>query len=416
MDPILAEWGSLLLRWTHVITGIAWIGASFYFMHLDAALRPVPGIPAGKGGGAWEVHGGGFYEVRKYLTAPDNLPQELIWHKWQAYSTWISGFFLLIWVYYAQADLYLIDPAVARIPTSVAALVGIGGLALGWLVYDGLCKSPLARSEVALAGVGFAFIIAMAFIFQQVFSGRGALLHTGAMMATMMVGNVFFVIMPNQRTIIADLVAGRVPDPALGKQGKIRSTHNNYLTLPVVFLMLAPHAPLTFSTPYAFVIVGLVLVAGAVIRHFYNTRHAGRGDPWWAWGVAALCLWTALWISSTSAPIGRERLGLGDLPAASLPADLPQAPARVTEIVTSRCSMCHAAAPVWDGIGIAPHGVRLDSPEAIARNKALIRIQAVITHAMPPNNITEITPDERRALAEWTGDLGRLAATNGAAP
>ncbi len=404
MDPILAEWGGLLLRWTHVIAGIAWIGSSFYFMHLDASLRPVAGIPAGKGGGAWEVHGGGFYEVRKYLLAPPNLPEEMIWHKWQAYSTWLSGFFLLVWVYYAQADLYLIDPSVASLPAPVAVAIGLGGLALGWTVYDLLCKSPLASNEVLLAAVGFLFIIAMAFLFQHAFSGRGALLHTGAMMATMMVGNVFFVIMPNQRRIIAELVAGRGPDPAWGKQGKIRSTHNNYLTLPVLFLMLAPHAPLTFSTPYAFVIVGLILVAGAVVRHFYNTRHAGRGDPWWAWIVAALCVWSALWISSASSPLGRSRLGLSDLPPAVFGANAPVAPARVAEIVSSRCSMCHAQAPVWDGIGVAPHGVLLDSPQAIARNKPLIRIQAVITHAMPPNNITGITTEERHALAQWTGD------------
>lgn len=412
MDPILAEWGGLLLRWTHVITGIAWIGASFYFMHLDAALRPVQGIAPGKGGGAWEVHGGGFYEVRKHLQAPPNLPDELIWHKWQAYSTWLSGFFLLCWVYYAQASIYLVDPSVANLSAPAAAAIGIGGLALGWLVYDRLCTSPLSRSEVALAGVGFAFVILMAFLFQHVFSGRGALLHTGAMMASMMVGNVFFVIMPNQRKIIAELVAGRTPDPAWGKQGKIRSTHNNYLTLPVLFLMLAPHAPLTFSTPYAFIIVGLILVAGALVRHFYNTRHAGLGNPWWTWMVAVLCLWSALWISSASAPIGRERLGLGDLPDKIFAADAPKAPADVVAIVEGRCAMCHADAPSYPGIGIAPHGILLNSPETIARNKALIRVQAVITHAMPPNNLSEITPQERRVLAQWTGDASTTTAAS----
>ncbi len=404
MDPILAEWGGLLLRWTHVITGIAWIGSSFYFMHLDAALKPVEGITPGMGGGAWEVHGGGFYEVRKYMQAPPGLPEDLIWHKWQAYSTWLSGFFLLVWVYYAQASLYLVDPAVANLPALVAALIGLGGLALGWLIYDRLCRSFLSKHEVVLAGTGFAFIILMAFLFQHAFSGRGALLHTGAMMASMMVGNVFFVIMPNQRKIIAELVAGRTPDPAWGKQGKIRSTHNNYLTLPVLFLMLAPHAPLTFSTPYAFVIVGLILVAGALIRHFYNTRHAGGGDQWWTWLVAVLCIWSALWISSASSPIGRERLGLGDLPTRIVAADLPKAPVEVSTIIEGRCAMCHGAVPSYEGIGIAPHGVLLDTPESIARNKPLIRIQAVITHAMPPNNVSEITPEERHILAQWTGD------------
>jgi uncharacterized membrane protein len=224
------------------------------------------------------------------------------------------------------------------------------------------------------------------------------------MMATMMAGNVFFIIMPNQRKIVAALTEGRTPDPAWSYESKVRSTHNNYLTLPVIFLMLAPHAPLTFSTPYAFVIVGLVLVAGAVIRHFYNTRHAGLGDPWWAWLVAALCVWSALWISSASSPLGRERLGLADPRSVRFAADVPKAPPHVADIVMSRCGICHSDTPAWDGIGIAPRGVMLNSPESVARNKVLIRIQAVITHAMPPNNLTEITPEERRVLAEWTGD------------
>ncbi len=313
---------------------------------------------------------------------------------------WTISIVAFVWSYWSLRDGLII----AYVISMVAALVGVAGLGLGWLVYDGLCKSPLSTKPVALAGAGFVFIILMAFLFQHVFSGRGALLHTGAMMASMMVGNVFFVIMPNQRKIIAELVAGRRPDPAWGKQGKIRSTHNNYLTLPVLFLMLAPHAPLTFSTPYAFVIVAMVLVAGAVIRHFYNVRHAGGGNRWWAWLVAALCIWSALWISSASAPIGRERLGLAELPEKVQAADVPKAPTEVANIIQGRCAMCHAPAPSFEGIGIAPRGVLLDTAEAIARNKPLIRMQAVLTHAMPPNNLTGITPDERRVLARWTGD------------
>lgn len=402
MDPIFAEWGGMLLRWVHVITGIAWIGSSFYFMHLDASLKAIPEIPVGKGGAAWEVHGGGFYEVKKYLEAPVHLPKEMIWHKWQSYSTWISGFFLLVWIYYVGADLYLVDPQVLDLPPLAAAAIGMGGLVIGWLVYDGLCRSRLMKHEVALATIGFAFIVFMAWCFQQVFSGRGALLHTGAMMATMMSGNVFFTIIPNQRKIIAELLAGRTPDPILGKQAKARSTHNNYLTLPVLFLMLSTHNPLTYSTPYAYVIVGLVLVAGALVRHYYNVSHAGLGHPLWTWAVAALCIWLALWISSASSPIGRERLGLKPLSEIKFAASAPKAPAHVADIVIGRCSMCHAPEPVWPGIGIAPKGVLLDTPEMIARNKEAIRMQTVITHAMPPNNLTEMTREERRKLAEWT--------------
>ncbi|MBX9847267.1 MAG: urate hydroxylase PuuD [Xanthobacteraceae bacterium] len=310
MDAILLDWGGLLLRWLHVIAGICWIGSSFYFMHIDASLKQTPDIPAGKGGDTWEVHGGGFYQVKKYLVAPDKLPPELIWHKWEAYTTWISGFFLLIWVYYFSADLYLINPAVAQISPVAASAVGIGSLALGWFVYDQLCKSRLAKNEVALAVSGFAFIILVAWAFQQVFSGRGALIHIGALMATIMSGNVFMNIIPNQKKVVADLIAGREPNPDYGKQAKMRSSHNNYMTLPVLFLMISGHYPLTYSTPYTWAIVGLILVAGGVVRHFYNERHARRGDPWWTWGVAAACVVAAVFISMLGSPTGRSKLGL----------------------------------------------------------------------------------------------------------
>jgi uncharacterized membrane protein len=404
MDPFLHEWGSLLLRWLHLVTGIAWIGASFYFMHLDASLRPHPDIPAGKGGEAWEVHGGGFYQVRKYLVAPERMPEHLIWHKWQSYSTWLSGFALLCWVYYGAPELYLIDPAVREIGPLAAAGIGIGGLALGWFVYDGLCRSPLSRNEVLLAAVGFAFVILVAWGFGQVFSGRAAMLHTGAVIATWMTANVFLVIIPNQKTVIADLVAGRAPDPALGRVAKIRSSHNNYLTLPVLFFMLANHYPLAWSTPLLPVVVGLVLVAGAVVRHFYNTRHAGRGDPWWTWGVAAACLAVAVLIGVAGTPPGRERLGLA---TAARPAPDTTPPDEVVGIVTGRCSMCHAAEPVWAGIAVPPKGVRLDTVEHIARQAEAIRVQAVLTHAMPPNNLTGMEAEERRALARWLDGAAR---------
>jgi uncharacterized membrane protein len=407
MVAILMEWGSLLLRWVHMIAGIAWIGSSFYFMHIDAALKPAPDLPRGKGGEAWEVHGGGFYQVRKWLVAPEHIPQELIWHKWESYATWVSGFFLLIWIYYIGAELYLIDPAVRALSPLAAAAIGIGGLALGWVVYDTLCRSPLASNDVALAGVGFVFVIVMAWLFQQVFSGRGAMLHTGALMATIMTCNVLMVIIPNQRKVVADLLAAKAPDPVLGKAGKTRSTHNNYLTLPVLFLMIAGHYPMVYGTPYAFVIVGLVLISGALIRHFYNARHAGHGNPWWTWGVAAMAMLVALAISLVSTPAGREQLGLKrtaqvKVAAATVRVQLPK---DVDNIVTSRCSMCHAGEPVWSGIAVPPKGVRLDRPEDILRHAPEIRLQTVLTHAMPPNNITDMTLAERNALAAWLARL-----------
>lgn len=403
MDPYLQEWGGLLLRWLHVLAGMAWIGTSFYFMHIDAMMKADHDIPGGRGGQMWEVHGGGFYQVRKWLVAPASLPPDLLWHKWEAYTTWLSGFCLLAWIYYGASDLYLIDPEVAAIGPATAAAIGIGALVLGWVVYDQLCKSRIAQNEVLLAGLCFGFVMLLALFFQQVFSGRGAIIHTGAVLATWMAGNVAMVIIPNQRRSIAALVAGKEPDPAYGKIGKIRSTHNNYLTLPVLFLMLANHYPIVSSTPFAFVIVGLILVAGAMIRHFYNVRHHAGGNPWWAWAVAALCIILAGVISMTSSPQGRERLGLAmlDAPGTSLPHGMAAPPEQVVDIVMGRCSMCHAAEPVWAGIAIAPKGVRLDTPEHIARAAPAIRLQAVLSHAMPPNNITRIEPEERRVLAAW---------------
>ncbi|MBN9082080.1 MAG: cysteine desulfurase [Rhizobiales bacterium 62-17] len=401
MDGIIMEWGGMLLRWVHIITGIAWIGSSFYFMHIDAALRATPEIPKEKGGEAWEVHGGGFYHVRKYLVAPEKLPDELIWHKWESYSTWVSGFFLLVWVYYVSADVYLIDPAVRQISPWLAAAYGMGGLVLGWIVYDQLCRSRIAKSDLALAAVGFAFIILMAFLYQQVFSARGAFIHTGALMATMMTGNVALVIIPNQYKVIDSLIKGEKPDPALGKTGKQRSTHNNYLTLPVLFLMISGHYPLSYSSPHAYVVIGLVLVAGAVVRHFYNERHAGRGNPWWAWLVAALAMWTAIWISMPQTSAGRETLGLSEMKPDTSVAGLPKAPEKVADIVSSRCAMCHAQQPVWPGISIAPKGIRLDHPEFVERYREEIRIFAGMTRAMPPNNLTGMTDEERALIRAW---------------
>ncbi|HVL71773.1 MAG TPA: urate hydroxylase PuuD, partial [Beijerinckiaceae bacterium] len=248
IEPHLYEWVSHLLRWVHVITAIAWIGSSFYFIHLDLSLRRREGLPAGVGGEAWQVHGGGFYRMQKYLVAPPELPKELTWFKWESYSTWLTGFFLLVWIYYLQADLFMVDPAVMALAPWQAAALGLAGLLVGWLVYEGLCRSPLGQHDLVLSVVLFGFIMAAAWGFGLFLHPRAAFLHTGAMIATWMSASVFFVIIPNQKKVVADLLAGRSPDPRLGKEAKLRSTHNNYLTLPVVFLMLANHYPLAWGS------------------------------------------------------------------------------------------------------------------------------------------------------------------------
>ena len=401
-DPIVADWIGLVVRWIHLITGIAWIGASFYFIHLDASLRRSGSLPAGVGGEAWQVHGGGFYRMQKYLVAPAELPAHLTWFKYEAYSTWLSGFVLLGLIYYLGAELYLIDRSVMDLPVWAAVLISVVSLALGWIAYDQLCKSRLGANTALLCALGFVFLVAASWGYTQVFSGRGAYIHAGSLIGTIMVANVFFVIIPNQKIVAADLIAGRKPDPALGEQAKQRSLHNNYLTLPVLFLMISNHYPLSFATRWNWLIVGVVIVVGAVIRHFYNMRHAGRPSPWWTWGVAAAGMALIVWLSATPPVAEDSTAALGGEQSSAAPV-APDAVtfAEVENIVLSRCSMCHAAEPFWEGIVAPPKGVRLDTPEMIQKHAGEIRLQATLTHAMPPGNITELSPEERQILAAW---------------
>ncbi|KAA0968637.1 urate hydroxylase PuuD [Aureimonas fodinaquatilis] len=402
----VSEWLSFAVRWLHVITAMAWIGSSFYFIALDLGLRkPRTVAPVGVGGEAWQVHGGGFYHIQKYMVAPEHMPEELTWFKWESYATWLSGFALLFLVYYLGAELYLIDPSRADLPVWGATLIGISGLVLGWLVYDAICKSPLAHNDSVLLGFLFVYVVAASFIFSQLFSGRGAMLHTGAMIATIMSANVALLIIPNQKIVVADLKAGRIPDPALGKAAKQRSLHNNYLTLPVVFLMLSNHYPLAFATEFNWVIAGLVLLLGAVIRHFFNTMHQTHRKLWWCWAVAGALFAAIITLSgapgwqSGSAAVAAEDARLRGDPALALATSRYYSEAEM--IVQSRCSMCHARQPLWPGIGHAPRLIYLETQEDILLNASLIDRQAVRSHAMPPGNITGLEPEERITLARW---------------
>ena len=390
MELILAESASAILLWLHVIAGIAWIGSSFYFIHLDLSLRPRPGLPPGIKGDEWQVHGGGFYHMMKYLVAPAQMPDSLTWFKWEAYTTWLSGFALLVLVYYLGADLFLIDKSVLDLTAVQAAVIAFLSLVVAWLAYEGLCRSPLGNHEVALALVGYVFLVALTYGFTHVFSGRGAFTQIGALIGTIMVANVFGIIIPYQRKSVAAMFAGKTPDPRWGALGKQRSVHNNYLTLPVVFLMLSNHYPLFFATRFNWLIVAIVLVIGPVIRHFFNARHEGKGSPWWTWGVAAAGMAAIAWLSAA----GPRTPTVGALPPAPKFAD-------VSAIVTSRCAMCHAAEPVWAGIAAPPMGIMLDTDEHVRLHAPLIAAAAVRSNAMPPGNITEMTPDERLTLASW---------------
>jgi uncharacterized membrane protein len=393
---ILTEWLSLIFRWLHVVAAIAWIGSSFYFIHLDLSLKPNSTLPDGVQGEAWQVHGGGFYRIVKYLVAPAQLPDELTWFKWEAYTTWLSGFALMVVVYYLDAELFLVDKSVLDLTPFQAGLFSFASLVLAWLLYEAACRSGLARHELPFALGGYVFLVGLTYAFTHVLSGRGAFNQIAAIIGTIMVANVFLLIIPNQKKIVAALLAGQSPDPKLGKAGKERSVHNNYLTLPVVVLMISNHYPLLFATRFNWVIVAIVLALGPVIRHFFNERHAGRKSPWWVWGVAAVGM-IAIGFLSAAGPRDAKTGALSTVPTF----------ASVEEIVMTRCSMCHAAEPVWEGITTAPKGILLDSTEHIHRNLRLAARNAGWASAMPPGNVTEMTGEERAVIAAYMASDGK---------
>ncbi|MDK1373966.1 MULTISPECIES: urate hydroxylase PuuD [unclassified Sinorhizobium] len=393
------DWLTFAVRWLHVITGIAWIGSSFYFVALDLGLRQRQGLPVGAYGEEWQVHGGGFYHIQKYLVAPENMPEHLIWFKWESYVTWLSGFGMLALVYYAGADLYLIDPNVLDVSKSTAIAISLASLAFGWLAYDRVCRSPLGNDNTRLMVLLYFVLVGVAWGYTQLFTGRAAYLHLGAFTATIMSANVFFIIIPNQKKVVADLIAGRIPDPALGKQAKQRSTHNNYLTLPVLFLMLSNHYPLAFGTQYNWMIASLVFLMGVTIRHWFNTRHARKGNPTWTWLVTAVLFIVIMWLSTVPKVLsegGEARASTAEQ-AVVASADFDN----VRDTVLGRCSMCHAKEPGWEGLIVPPKGVVLESDSDIVAHAREIYLQAGRSHAMPPANVTGVTEEERRLLVSW---------------
>jgi uncharacterized membrane protein len=395
---ILWEWLSFAVRWTHVITAIAWIGSSFYFIALDLGLRKTPSLPPLAHGEEWQVHGGGFYHIQKYLVAPDFLPEHLTWFKWESYFTWLSGFMLLVVVYYFGADLFLIDRHVLDVPNWAGILISLGSIVIGWYIYDLLCKSPVGNSTGGLMLALFVVLTAMSFIYTLLFTGRAAMLHMGAFTATIMAANVAMIIIPNQKIVVADLKAGRVPDAKYGKVAKQRSLHNNYLTLPVIFFMLSSHYPLAFGTKWNWIIASLIFLEGAIIRHWFNTRHAKKGNPHWTWGAAVVIFLVIAWLSAAGKPGDTQQ----DIASASAQPFLTAAhfPA-VRDVIMGRCSMCHTAEPVYEGVLEAPKGVHLDTDAAIANHAEQIAIQAGFSAAMPPGNVSEITPSERALIVTW---------------
>ena len=393
MIPYGLEWLNLLVRWLHVIAGIAWIGASFYFVWLDNTIRPPAAGSAlahkGVSGELWAVHGGGFYNPQKYLVAPAELPKELHWFKWEAYTTWLSGFALLTVAYYFNAQAMMVDKSVADLSSWQAIALGLGSLLVGWTVYDLLCRSKLGQHDLAFGGVMFVLIVGASYVLTKLLSGRAAYIHVGAMIGTMMVGNVLMLIIPGQRKMVNAMLAGQVPDAIHGKKAKQRSVHNNYFTLPVIFIMISNHYAMTYRHPHAWLVLAAIMAAGVLIRHFFNLKHRGRIV--WAYPVAGVLLLAAVAVAIAPAPV-RATAGAAD-PAAQF--------ARVQSIMGQRCASCHAAHPTQAGFPTAPLGIMLDGPDQIHQHAAQIYQQAVQLKAMPLANLTQMTDEERAVIGAW---------------
>jgi uncharacterized membrane protein len=389
MSSFLVDWLNLLIRWAHLVVGIGWIGTSFYFIALDLSLRKRAAMREGVSGTAWEVHGGGFYHVEKFLVAPKELPPDLVWYKWEAYLTWVTGFLLLIVQYYWNADVFLIDRAVYPLLPSQAIVLSVVSLVAGWFAYDALCKSAVGRNTTLLAVAVFVLILAATLLYSNIFSGRGALIHVGAFVGTIMAVNVFGIIIPNQRKIVASLIAGEAPDPRLGAIGKQRSVHNNYLTLPVLLMMVSNHYPMLSGHGQIWLIVALIIVVGASVRHFLNRHDAG--DPFekigWALPVAAVALGAAIWLTAPRSDPAMAGLTVGE--------------GDIIRIVGTHCVMCHSAKPSHAGFSEAPKGVILNSVADVIRHKDQVMAQAVNGDTMPLGNETHMTADERRQLGAF---------------
>ncbi|MDO6765229.1 urate hydroxylase PuuD [Agarivorans sp. 1_MG-2023] len=399
MWPQLYEWLALFIKWFHVIAGIAWIGASFYFVWLDNNLKTPPDWKKQKGikGDLWAVHGGGFYEVAKYQVGPEKMPEKLHWFKWEAYSTWISGTLLLFWIYYLRADAYLIDPQIMALSTTQAIALGVGGITLGFALYEGLLRSPVANKPLLLS-LSLVIIGALfCYGFTQVFSGRGAFIHMGALIGTIMVANVWIKIIPGQKQMVAQVSAGETVDPAPGLEAKRRSVHNNYLTLPVIFLMISNHYPMIYQHSHSWLILCALIGLSAWIRHFFNLKHQGVHKPSIIVSGAAGLLLLAVFLSWSGSQAKLVSL------AEDMQTRLNTEQQQLMTIINQRCASCHSRATTDDMFTAAQGGVMLDSWQDVERWKQRIVARATETKDMPFLNKTQITEGERQMLKQVLG-------------
>lgn len=391
MDAHILGWLSLVARWIHVIVGIAWIGTSFYFNWLNDQLRPPETPVDGVGGEVWSVHGGGFYRVTKFTVAPEVLPKRLHWFKWEAYSTWLSGMVLILLVYYINADLYLVNPA-SGVSAGAAIAISLVVFVVGWLGYDLLCRSPLVRRPTALALTGLVLVSATAYGLNLWLSERAAYLMVGAMVGTIMAANVFFVIIPSQKAMVDAMAAGREPDGQRGKDAARRSRHNNYLTLPVLFIMVSNHYPMTYGHAYNWAVLASLFVVGVAVRHFFNRRNQEH-RMWWLLAMAVLVL---LALAVVTQPSSSRPSSAADVPGVE----------DVSAIIDRRCRACHSASPTYPGIAFAPAGITFDTPDAVMAHAQRIHAVAVVARTMPLGNVTGMTDEERAVLGAWNSELG----------
>ncbi len=391
---LFEEWTELILRWFHVIAGIAWIGSSFYFIALDLSLKQNKNLPDKSHGEAWQVHGGGFYHLVKYLVAPSKMPSELTWFKWEAYATWVSGFALLALIYYAGAELYMIDIVKYDFEKYEAVIISLLGIVFGWVIYDLVCRLSLKTNVYVLISSIFILITVMSWAYSEIFSYRGAFMQIGTVLGTIMVANVLMIIIPGQKKVVASLLANETPNPIHGAIAKQRSLHNNYLTLPVIFIMISNHYPLIYATKYSWIIISIILIIGALIRHFFNIKHTGAKPPYWVC-VPIIILGSIIFYVSD---LGKPKLN-NIKNTANLIELIPEKTLlSAQEIIVSKCSMCHAKEPLWENMKNAPKLVNLETSTDIINNIDNIYKQSVLSYAMPPGNISFLEDNERSLI------------------
>lgn len=396
IEGFIYEWANLLIRWIHFIVGVAWIGASFYFNWLENNLDRRPSEDA-IAGNLWAIHGGGFYHLKKFKTGPQRLPAQLHWFKWEAYTTWLSGVTLLIVVYYFNARLFLIDPSVMALGSAQAITIAVVSVIGSWFVYDGLCRSALHKTPWLLTIALVLYLSLLAYFLSEVFSGRGAYIHVGAAIGTLMVGNVFFVIIPAQKQMVAAVKQQRAIDPSLGKKGLLRSTHNNYLTLPVLFLMISSHFPSTYSHSWNWLVLIFISLISVAVRHYFNVRHVIK-SLWWLLPAAFVAMLLVMWMTAPAPhiPTTTSTLTHQEKADASL---------AIETLIQTRCTACHSESPTQSGFSVAPAGVVLDNLEQMVVNAERIYQAAVVNKTMPIANLTKMTEQERNLIARWYTSL-----------